>query len=176
MSLSLNHEQVEPAERAYKELGVQSVITGRRASQGAARAGLQPLEVDGTGLLKLNPLCTWNFHLVQWYIDEEKVPTNALLGQGYRSVGDWHSTAKAGDGDAGERAGRWAGRDEKTECGLHVDHLKMRAAANVRVNGSMSLSPADHLAKKLEAEQAQNGEAASSQTYSASIHKLSAIE
>jgi phosphoadenosine phosphosulfate reductase len=109
------------------------VITGRRASQGAARAALQPLEVDETGLLKLNPLCTWNFHLVEWYISEEKVPTNALLSQGYRSVGDWHSTAKAGEGDTGERAGRWAGREEKTECGLHVDHFKMKAAARVSV-------------------------------------------
>jgi phosphoadenosine phosphosulfate reductase len=132
---------VEPAQRAYKELGVQSVITGRRASQGAARAALQPLEVDGAGLVKLNPLCTWNFHLVQWYVDQEKVPTNVLLAQGYRSVGDWHSTAKAGDGDAGERAGRWAGREDKTECGLHVDHFKMRAAAKARATCLHCLFP-----------------------------------
>ncbi|THH27648.1 hypothetical protein EUX98_g6550 [Antrodiella citrinella] len=121
--------KVEPARRAYEELGVKAVITGRRASQGADRANLQPLEIDSTGLLKLNPLFAWNYHLVEWYIKENGVPRNKLLDQGYRSVGDWHSTVKSGEGDAGERAGRWAGKVEKTECGLHVDYFKIKAAA-----------------------------------------------
>jgi phosphoadenosine phosphosulfate reductase len=106
---------------------VKAVITGRRASQGGARASLQPLEVDETGLLKLNPLFAWNFGLVDWYIKKNDVPHNKLLEQGYRSVGDWHSTAKSEVGDAGERAGRWAGRDDKTECGLHQDYFKTKA-------------------------------------------------
>ncbi|KII94660.1 hypothetical protein PLICRDRAFT_187535 [Plicaturopsis crispa FD-325 SS-3] len=119
--------KVEPARRAYEELGVRSVITGRRASQGAARAQLQPLEVDSTGLLKLNPLFAWTFPFVEWYIKENDVPRNKLLDQGYKSVGDWHSTVKSGEGDAGERAGRWAGKEDKTECGLHVDYFAMKA-------------------------------------------------
>lgn len=65
---------------------------------------------------------------MEWYIKENNVPRNKLLDQGYRSVGDWHSTVKSGEGDVGERAGRWAGRTEKTECGLHVDYFKMKAA------------------------------------------------
>ena len=117
--------KVEPAERAYKDLGVRSVITGRRASQGADRANLQPLEVDTTGLLKLNPLFAWSFNDVDAYIKENNVPHNALLDQGYKSVGDWHSTEKSKVGDTGERAGRWAGK-EKTECGLHEDYFKMK--------------------------------------------------
>lgn len=125
--------KVEPARRAYKELGVQSVITGRRASQGGDRATLQPLEVDSTGLLKLNPLFSWNFHLVEWYISENKVPRNKLLDQGYRSVGDWHSTSKVGEGQD-ERAGRWAGK-EKTECGLHKDYFAMKAQARPTAAG-----------------------------------------
>ncbi|KAI0677286.1 phosphoadenylyl-sulfate reductase [Trametes maxima] len=124
--------KVEPARRAYEELGVKAVITGRRASQGADRANLQPLEVDSTGLIKLNPLFAWTFPFVQWYVDENKVPRNKLLDQGYRSIGDWHSTAKSADGDQGERAGRWAGKAEKTECGLHVDYFKMKAAAEAK--------------------------------------------
>ncbi|EJD01345.1 phosphoadenylyl-sulfate reductase [Fomitiporia mediterranea MF3/22] len=118
--------KVEPARRAYSELHVQSVITGRRASQGAARKSLQPLEVDNTGLFKLNPLFSWNFAAVQAYVDEHNVPRNALLAQGYKSVGDWHSTQKSGGGEEGERAGRWAGRTDKSECGLHEDYLAMR--------------------------------------------------
>jgi phosphoadenosine phosphosulfate reductase len=121
--------QVEPARRAYAELGVKAVITGRRASQGGARTTLQPLEADETGLLKLNPLFAWTFDLVDGYVKGNNVPHNKLLDQGYRSVGDWHSTAKSGEGDAGERAGRWAGREGKTECGLHEDYFKMKAAA-----------------------------------------------
>lgn len=124
---------MEPARRAYEDLGVKSVITGRRASQGADRASLQPLEVDSTGLIKLNPLFAWTFPFVEWYIKENNVPCNKLLDQGYRSVGDWHSTAKSGEGDAGERAGRWAGNKEKTECGLHVDYFVMKATAKQKV-------------------------------------------
>lgn len=121
--------KVEPGRRAYDGLHVQSVITGRRASQGGDRANLEPLEVDSTGLVKLNPLFAWNFHLVEWYVKENKVPRNKLLDQGYKSVGDWHSTVKVGEGED-ERAGRWAGR-EKTECGLHKDYFVMKANAQV---------------------------------------------
>ncbi|KIM63654.1 hypothetical protein SCLCIDRAFT_1214040 [Scleroderma citrinum Foug A] len=121
--------KVEPGRRAYKELDVRSVITGRRASQGAERALLQPLEVDSTGLLKLNPLFAWSFAQVDQYIKENNVPRNKLLNQGYRSVGDWHSTSKSGEGDAGERAGRWAGKQGKTECGLHKDYCDIQRKA-----------------------------------------------
>lgn len=62
------------------------------------------------------------------YVDENDVPTNALLAQGYKSVGDWHSTQKSGEGEAGERAGRWAGK-AKTECGLHVDYFALKRQA-----------------------------------------------
>ncbi|KAI0307050.1 hypothetical protein B0F90DRAFT_1622803 [Multifurca ochricompacta] len=115
--------KVEPARRAYAELSVKAVITGRRASQGGARASLQPIEMDETGLVKVNPFFAWNFEFVDWYIKKNNVPHNKLLEQGYRSVGDWHSTMRSGEGDSGERAGRWAGREEKTECGLHEDYF-----------------------------------------------------
>ncbi|KAF7332564.1 PAPS-reduct domain-containing protein [Mycena kentingensis (nom. inval.)] len=128
--------KVEPARRAYAELGVQAVITGRRATQGGDRAGLQPLEVDETGLLKLNPLFEWTFPFVQWYIDEYDVPRNKLLAQGYRSVGDWHSTSKPVPGQD-ERSGRWAGR-EKTECGLHKNYFEMQKQAAAVQNEILS--------------------------------------
>ncbi|KAF9535122.1 phosophoadenylyl-sulfate reductase [Crepidotus variabilis] len=119
--------KVEPAQRAYETLSVKSVITGRRSSQGAARSALPPLEVDSTGLLKLNPLFSWTFKEVEAYIKDNDVPRNKLLAEGYRSVGDWHSTNKVEEGQD-ERAGRWAGK-QKTECGLHVDYFKMKSQA-----------------------------------------------
>lgn len=135
--------KVEPARRAYDELGVKAVITGRRASQGADRANLQPVEVDSTGLLKLNPLFAWTFPFVEWYIKENNVPRNKLLDQGYRSVGDWHSTVKSGEGDSGERAGRWAGKKEKTECGLHVDYFAIKAAAQKKLEQAQTQEDVD---------------------------------
>ncbi|KAL4076270.1 Phosphoadenosine phosphosulfate reductase family-domain-containing protein [Scleroderma citrinum] len=133
--------KVEPGRRAYKELKVQSVITGRRASQGGERALLQPLEVDSTGLLKLNPLFAWTFSQVDQYIKENNVPRNKLLDRGYRSVGDWHSTCKSGEGDVGERAGRWAGKQGKTECGLHKDYSEMQR--KVKELETMKVEPQD---------------------------------
>ena len=62
------------------------------------------------------------------------VPYNALLDIGYKSIGDWHSTAApstststASHTDDSERAGRWAGNKAKTECGLHKDYSAMKA-------------------------------------------------
>lgn len=110
--------KVEPAQRAYEELGVKAVITGRRRSQGGVRSKLQPVEFDpDTQLIKINPLYNWTFEQVKKYIDENEVPYNALLDQGYRSVGDYHSTVPVKEGED-ERAGRWKGKN-KTECGIH---------------------------------------------------------
>lgn len=110
--------KVEPARRAYQSLGCLAVLTGRRKSQGAARSNLQFVEVDELNkILKINPLANWTFDEVKSYIDEHKVPYNELLDLGYRSIGDYHSTAPVKEGED-ERAGRWKGKT-KTECGIH---------------------------------------------------------
>lgn len=84
--------KVEPAQRAYSELDVRAVLTGRRRSQGGKRGDLDIIEVDEAGLVKVNPLANWSFKQVQDYVRENGVPYNTLLDQGYKSVGDWHST------------------------------------------------------------------------------------
>lgn len=109
--------KVEPAQRAYRELDVKAVLTGRRKSQGGKRGDLDIVEIDEQGMIKVNPLANWSFKQVQAYIQENNVPTNDLLDQGYRSVGDWHSTQPVTESED-ERAGRWKGR-QKTECGIH---------------------------------------------------------
>ncbi|KAG2227304.1 hypothetical protein INT45_004259 [Circinella minor] len=118
--------KVEPAQRAYEGLQVKSVITGRRRSQKGDRGEIPVLEVDSTGLIKLNPLAFWDFKQVWTYIRANEVPYNSLIDQGYRSIGDWHSTKKPAS-EEDERSGRWSGK-EKTECGMHQDYFKMRAA------------------------------------------------
>jgi phosphoadenosine phosphosulfate reductase len=109
--------KVEPAQRAYSDLNVAAVLTGRRRSQGAKRESLEIIEVDEAGLIKINPLAGWSFEQVQDYIRENDVPYNELLDRGYKSVGDWHSTEPVKEGED-ERAGRWKGQ-AKTECGIH---------------------------------------------------------
>lgn len=119
--------KVEPSRRAYRELGIKAIITGRRRSQKGERESINILEIEeGTGLLKLNPLAHWDFSRVLTYIRANEVPYNKLIDQGYRSIGDWHSTRPTND-PSNERDGRWEGKT-KTECGLHKDYFKMRAA------------------------------------------------
>lgn len=111
--------KVEPLKRAYEELGIMVVFTGRRRSQGSARAELPIIEVDETmKVIKINPLASWSFSDVKKYVDENQVPYNQLLDLGYKSVGDWHSTEPVAEGED-ERSGRWKGK-AKTECGIHV--------------------------------------------------------
>lgn len=109
--------KVEPAQRAYSELRVKAVLTGRRRSQGGKRGDLPIVELDEAGLIKVNPLANWSFARVKAYVDEHRVPYNELLDRGYKSVGDWHSTQPVTEGED-ERAGRWKGQ-QKTECGIH---------------------------------------------------------
>ena len=114
--------KVEPAQRAYRELNVNAILTGRRRTQGGQRGDLDVIEVDEAGLIKVNPLANWSFKQVQEYIKANDVPYNELLDRGYKSVGDWHSTQPIKEGED-ERAGRWKGQ-QKTECGIHNPRSK----------------------------------------------------
>ena len=114
--------KVEPAQRAYRELQVGAVLTGRRRSQGGKRGDLDVIEVDEAGLVKVNPFANWSLEQVQNYIKVNNVPSNELLDRGYKSIGDWHSTKPVKAGES-ERAGRWQGQ-QKTECGIHNPRSK----------------------------------------------------
>lgn len=114
--------KVEPAQRAYRELNVHAVLTGRRRSQGGKRGDLDVIEVDEAGLIKINPLANWSFDQVKQYVKENNVPYNELLDRGYKSIGDYHSTQPVKENED-ERSGRWKGQ-EKTECGIHNPRSK----------------------------------------------------
>lgn len=114
--------KVEPAQRAYRELNVHAVLTGRRRSQGGKRGDLDVIEVDEAGLIKINPLANWTFEQVKQYVQDNDVPYNELLDRGYKSIGDYHSTQPVRENED-ERSGRWKGQ-EKTECGIHNPRSK----------------------------------------------------
>ncbi|KAI5278486.1 hypothetical protein KEM52_004673, partial [Ascosphaera acerosa] len=145
--------KVEPAQRAYAQLGVQAVFTGRRRSQGARRGDLAVVEVDDAGLVKVNPLANWTFAQVRQYVADHDVPYNALLDRGYKSVGDWHSTQPVAEGED-ERAGRWRGK-EKTECGIH--------------------NPRSRYAQFLQQQQEQAGQAGQQETLTAPVPSSAAV-
>jgi len=114
--------KVEPAQRAYRELQVYAVLTGRRRSQGGRRGDLDVIEVDDAGLVKVNPLANWTFSQVKEYVKLNNVPYNELLDRGYKSIGDWHSTQPVKEHED-ERSGRWKDQG-KTECGIHNPRSK----------------------------------------------------
>ncbi|KAJ3274514.1 hypothetical protein HDV01_002642 [Terramyces sp. JEL0728] len=122
--------KAEPGRRANLELGAKIVLTGRRRSQGAERSALPIIELDHSyspPLIKINPLAAWDYNQVWAYVKGNNVPYNALHDQGYKSIGDSHSTTPTAEGES-EREGRWRGQ-EKSECGLHKDYFKLKRLA-----------------------------------------------
>ncbi len=109
--------KVEPNARALQ--GLDAWITGIRRDQAGARSAIGIVEWNEKfGLVKINPVAHWDKKQVWDYILKHKVPYNALLDKGYKSIGCTYCTRAVGANED-ERAGRWAGTD-KIECGLHT--------------------------------------------------------
>lgn len=110
--------KIEPLERALKELGVRTWITGRRRDQSSNRQNMPILEQDPRGYLKVNPLANWSRKQLWSYNYKNNIIYNPLHDQGFTSIGDEPLTTPVKPGEH-ERAGRWRGSG-KTECGIHV--------------------------------------------------------
>ena len=109
--------KVEPLSRALRDYELW--FTGVRRDEAPTRTNT-PLVVwdDKNGLVKINPLATWSYADIVAYSEDQLLPVNPLLSQGYPSIGCAPCTNKVAPG-ADPRSGRWAGTS-KTECGLHV--------------------------------------------------------
>ena len=100
-------------------------ITGMRRGSTAHREERSMLELyefdklRNLYLLKLNPMLEWSREEVWDYLRENEIPYNPLHDRGYQSIGCIPCTKAAGEGEGGERAGRWEGFD-KEECGIHT--------------------------------------------------------
>ena len=109
--------KVEPLSKALR--GYSAWVTGIRRVEAPTRANAPLISWDKAfGLVKINPLAAWSDDDVQDYIDSNGVLVNALVFEGYPSIGCAPCTAKPVEG-ADPRSGRWAGQN-KTECGLHA--------------------------------------------------------
>ena len=144
--------KVEPSQRALAQLNATATFTGRRRGQGGERSKLDIIEIvpgspDSNSTLKLNVCASWGWSEIQEYVKERNLTVSPLLSEGYKSVGDWHSTVPVAEGED-ERSGRWKGL-QKTEwyvvltivincigikfclfflfhSGLHKDYFTMR--------------------------------------------------
>lgn len=111
--------KVEPMQRALRELGATAWVSGVRAEQTHHRATLRRVDRQGPRF-KISPILEWTNRDVHAYLKAHDLPYHPLFGQGYATVGDWHSSRPVGPDDAHERDTRFGGR--KQECGLHLSH------------------------------------------------------
>lgn len=111
--------KIRPLARAL--LGYDVWMTGLRRGQAASREGISVVSRDEShgGIIKVAPLAGWSHDDVWGYVGRQSLPTNALYGRGYTSIGCAPCTRAPRSGEH-ERAGRWWWEaDSIKECGLH---------------------------------------------------------
>jgi len=109
--------KVEPMNRALKELEADVWISGLRRDQSSTRVDRSFLEQQKK-TLKAYPILDWTYYQVQQYFRDHNLPKHPLEAQGYKTMGDWHSTLPVAEGESAENS-RYGG--SKYECGLHLD-------------------------------------------------------
>lgn len=122
--------KVEPMQRALADLGAQAWLAGLRADQTEHRSALKRVDVQD-GRVKVHPILHWSEADVEAYMEEFDLPYHPLYADGYKSIGDHHSTLPVTP-DMDPRAGRMLG--SKRECGLHVP-LSEAAAVSFKSSG-----------------------------------------
>ena len=111
--------KIEPLKRALSELD--AWVTGLRRDQAVTRTETPKVleDIDHPPLVKINPLADWTQAQVEAYIDQHKVPVNALHKRNFPSIGCAPCTRPIEPGED-IRAGRWWWENpEHKECGLH---------------------------------------------------------
>ncbi len=121
-----NIRKVVPLDKALD--GFDAWITGRKRFHGGDRLRLA-VEERTPRHIKFNPLANWAKEDLDAYVAAHSLPPHPLVEFGYASVGCWPCTQPVQDGED-VRAGRWAGQD-KTECGIHIDHATPRPGADL---------------------------------------------
>lgn len=109
--------KVEPMRRALAELKISWWCSGLRRVQSESRAHLPVLSIQN-GVFKFLPIIDMTDEQVAHYFEQYALPYHPLYTQGYRSVGDFHTSAKWQKGKTAAET-RFFGL--KRECGLHED-------------------------------------------------------
>ena len=109
--------KVEPMQRALKQVNAKGWLSGLRREQSKSRADRTYVETQN-GTVKIYPILDWDERSTYEYLPANNLPYHPLEGQGYDSLGDWHSTKKVSEASSREDT-RNAGH--KRECGLHEE-------------------------------------------------------
>ena len=112
----LQINKVEPMQRAIHELGAEGWMAGLRSEQTEHRAGLRRIDRQD-GRVKIHPVLNWTSEQMTSYMEKYDLPYHPMVEQGYRSIGDHHSTIPT-TADMDPRDGRILGKTR--ECGLHL--------------------------------------------------------
>lgn len=116
----LRINKVEPMQRALRELDAEAWMAGLRAEQTEHRAGLRRIDHQD-GRVKIHPILHWTGEQMTAYMERYDLPCHPMVEQGYRSIGDHHSTIPT-TSDMDPRDGRILGQTR--ECGLHLPLTK----------------------------------------------------
>lgn len=108
--------KVEPMQRALEDLRPKAWLAGLRGAQNDHRASLNHVEQQGP-YTKVCPILHFTDDDVRRYLALHDLPYHPLYEQGYRSIGDVHSTRPTLAGQDA-REGRSLGK--QGECGLHT--------------------------------------------------------
>jgi thioredoxin-dependent adenylylsulfate APS reductase len=112
--------KVRPLKRRLAQLD--AWVSGLRRDQNAERSVVEPVQLDAVhgGIVKLNPLAGWTAEQVLAYVEDHRLPRNALYSRGYTSVGCDPCTRATEPGEDA-RAGRWWWEQGARECGIHYE-------------------------------------------------------
>ena len=108
--------KIEPMNRALRESGADVWLSGLRRSQSKTRRQRALVERQ-KNTLKAYPILDWDDAQVNHLYNHHHLPRHPLAQHGYLTMGDWHSTRPATNGDA--ESTRFNG--QKYECGLHLE-------------------------------------------------------
>jgi phosphoadenosine phosphosulfate reductase len=125
--LQLN--KVEPMKRALGDIDPIAWLAGLRADQTEHRGSLRVVD-EQNGRIKVHPILDWSQQDVDAYMARHDLPYHPLFDQGYRSIGDWHSTLPTLP-DQDPRDGRILGK--KRECGIHLTDEQNKSLTSSRL-------------------------------------------
>lgn len=95
-------------------------LSGIRRDQSITRAGIEVIEIDGRGEIKISPMAHWTKEQTWDYIKKNDIPYHPLHDAGYPSIGCEPCTAPVEEG-GDDREGRWPFM-QKLECGIHLNN------------------------------------------------------
>lgn len=112
--------RIEPLTRALE--GAEAWMVGARREHATARQSLKKVTMDRDHnfIPRLAPIVDWTWGQVVQYVNEHKIPANALYRKSYASIGCMPCTRPITPGEP-QRAGRWAFEAEAgRELGPHI--------------------------------------------------------